>query len=67
MDISCPLCTEIALDPLGHYAATCRQVVLPHNLLDDFVELCYQAHLSVKVDEGNGLTLDMSTQPADVS
>ena len=23
--LSCPLCTDIALDPLGHHAATCRQ------------------------------------------
>ena len=34
--LSCPLCTDIALDPLGHHAATCRRggdVVLRHNHL----------------------------------
>ena len=55
--LSCPLCTDIALDPLGHHAATCTctcrrggDVVLRHNhLRDAFVELCHQAHLRVKV------------------
>ena len=59
------------MDPLGHHAATCREggdVVLHHNHLRDvFVELCHQAHLRVKVEEGSGFTPDMShTQPADV-
>ena len=69
--LSCPLCTDIALDPLGHHAATCRRggdVVLRHNHLRDvFVELCHQAHSRVKVEEGSGLTPDMShIRPADV-
>ena len=69
--LSCPLCTEIALDPLGHHAATCKRggdVIVRHNHLRDvFVELCHQAHLRVKVEEGSGLTPDMSrTRPADV-
>ena len=63
--LSCPLCTDIALDPLGHHAATCRRggdVVLHHNHLRNvFVQLCHQEHLRVKVvEEGSGLTPDMS-------
>ena len=43
-------------------------VVLRHNHMRDvFVELCHQAHLKVKVEEGSGHTPDMShTRPADV-
>ena len=45
--LPCPLCSDIALDPLGHYAATCRRgddVGLRHNhLRDTFVEFCHQA------------------------
>ena len=60
----CSLCSDITLDPLGHHAATCRQgsdVVLCHNhLWHAFVEFCHQAHLSLKVEGGSGLTPDMS-------
>ena len=71
--LPCPLCSDIELDPLGHHAATCRRggnvVSPPCNLRDAFVEFCHQAHLSVKVEGGNGLKSDtcMSySQPADV-
>ena len=47
--LPCPLCSDIALDPLGHHAATCRRggdVVLCHNhLWDVFVEFCHQVHI----------------------
>ena len=43
-------------------------MVLHHNhLRDAFVGFCHQAHLSVKVEGGSGLTPDMShSWPADV-
>ena len=53
----CPLCTDIALDPLGHHAATCRRggdlVLLRNHLRNVSVEFCHQAHLSVKLEEGS--------------
>ena len=59
-----PLCSDIELDPLGHYAVTCRRggdaVLCYNHLCDAFVEFCHQAHLSVKVEGGSGLTPDMS-------
>ena len=69
--LPCPLCSDIALDPLGHHAATCRRggdVVLHHiQQRDAFVGFCHQAHLSVKVEGGSGLIPDMShSRPADV-
>ena len=41
--LSCPLCTDIALDPLGHHAATCRQEgdATDNHLWDVFVEFCH--------------------------
>ena len=67
----CPLCQDVALDPLGHHAVTCRHggdVVMQHNhLCDVFVNFCRQAHLCVSVEKGHGLTRDHShTRPADV-
>ena len=41
---SCGLCPDVALDPLGHHAATCRRggdVVIRHNRLRDiFLRFC---------------------------
>ncbi|KAL5494149.1 hypothetical protein EMCRGX_G015427 [Ephydatia muelleri] len=67
----CPFCQDVALDPLGHHAVTCRHggdVVIRHNHLRDvFVDFCQRAHLSVSVEKGHGLTRDHShTRPADV-
>ena len=43
----CPLCPDIALDPLGHHAATCRHggdLVTWHNRLrDTFANFCHWA------------------------
>eukprot|EP00731_Ephydatia_muelleri_P026672 Em0018g772a len=62
---------DVALDPLGHHAVTCRHggdVVIRHNHLRDvFVDFCQRAHLSVSVEKGHGLTRDDShTRPADM-
>eukprot|EP00731_Ephydatia_muelleri_P036466 Em0260g3a len=67
----CPFCPELVLDPLGHHAASCRHggdVVTRHNRLRDiFVEFCRQAHLSVRVEAGFGLSrVQRNTRPADV-
>ena len=67
----CPLCTDVALDPLGHHAVTCRHggdMVVRHNHLRDVVvDFCRQAHLSVSIEKGLGLTRDHShSRPADV-
>ena len=55
----CPFCQDVALDPLGHHAVTCRHggdVVIRHNHLRDvFVDFCQRAHLSVSVEKGHGL------------
>ena len=63
----CPLCPEIALDPLGHHAVTCKRggdVVSHHNKLRDILaESCQRAHLGVQVEMGNNLT---NTRPADL-
>eukprot|EP00731_Ephydatia_muelleri_P036720 Em0311g4a len=60
----CLLCPEIALDPLGHHALSCRRggdVVLRHNQLHDiFVDFCHKTNLSVKVEAGSTLTPDLS-------
>ena len=66
----CLLCPEIALDPLGHHALSCRRggdVVLRHNHLRDiFVDFCHNANLSVKVEASSTLTPDLSrSRPAD--
>ena len=61
-----PFCPEVALDPLGHHAATCRHggdVVVWHNhLCDVIVDFCWRAHLSVTVEKGHGLTRDQPHQ-----
>ena len=67
----CPLCTDVALDPLGHHAVTCRHggdVVVRHNHLRDVVvDFCRRAHLSVSIEKGHGLTRDHNhSRPADV-
>ena len=61
----------IALDPLGHHAASCRHggdVVARHNHLRDIVaNFCRRAHLSVRVEVGYGLARDhVNSRPADV-
>ena len=68
---TCPFCPDTALDPLGHHAATCRHggnVVSQHNhLCDIFADFCHQAHLSVKVEVGYGLSRDhINSRPADI-
>ena len=67
----CPFCPDTALDPLGHHAVTCRHggdVVTCHNRLwDEIFDLCRHAHLSVRLEKGNGLTRDLDhTRPADI-
>ena len=67
----CPLCPEIALDPLDHHAVTCKRggdVVSRHNKLRDVLaESCRRAHLSVQVEMGNrNLTNHSHTHPADL-
>lgn len=66
----CLLCPEIALDPLGHHALSCRQggdMVLCHNqLCDVFVDFCYKANLGVKIEAGSTLIPDLFRScPAD--
>ena len=68
---SCLFCLGAVLDPLGHHATSCRHggdVVTHHNhLRDTFAEFCHQAHLSVRVEVGYGLSGDhINTRPADV-
>ena len=66
----CPLCPDIALDPLGHHAVTCKRggdVVSRHNKLRDILaESCRQAHLGVQVEMGNNLTNHSHTRPAEL-
>eukprot|EP00731_Ephydatia_muelleri_P021341 Em0013g1068a len=67
----CPHCPDIALDPLGHHAASCRHggdvVARHHNLRDIFANFCRRAHLSVRVEVGYGLARDqVNSRPADV-
>ena len=67
----CPFCPDMALDPLGHHAVTCRHggdVVIRHNRLrDEIFDLCRHARLSVRLEKGNGLTRDLDhTRPADI-
>ena len=63
----CPFCPDTALDPLGHHAVT-RRVVIRHNRLrDEIFDLCRHAHLSFRLEKGNGLTRDLNhTRPADI-
>ena len=57
--LSCPFCPDIAFDPLGHHAVSCRHggdVVIRHNRLRNIItDLCRCAHLSVRVEVGRGL------------
>ena len=62
--------SEIALDPLGHHALSCRRggdVVLRHNQLRDvFVDICHKANLGVRIEAGSALTPDLSrSRPVD--
>ena len=56
----CPFCQDVALDSMGHHAVTCRHwengVIRHNHLRDVFVGLCRQAHRSVGVEKGHGLT-----------
>ncbi|KAL5464048.1 hypothetical protein EMCRGX_G033005 [Ephydatia muelleri] len=68
---SCALCPDVALDPLGHHAATCRRggdVVIRHNRLRDvFLSFCHQAHIAARLEAGSGRTPGLDrTRPADV-
>ena len=61
----------MALDPLGHHAATCRRggdVVICHNrLCDVFLSFCHLAHLAARLEAGSGLTPSLDhARPADV-
>ena len=67
----CPFCPDITLDPLGHHAVSCRHggdVVIRHNRLRNiFAEFCHRAHLSVRVEVGQGLSrVHSNSCPADV-
>ena len=67
----CPFCSGIALDPLGHHANSCRHggfVVSRHNnLRDTIANFCRQAHLSVQLEMGHGLSPNHSnSRPADI-
>ena len=67
----CPFCPNITLDPLGHHAVSCRHggdVVIRHNRLRNiFAEFCRHAHLSVRVEVGQGLSrVQSNSRPADV-
>ena len=68
---SCALCPDVALDPLGHHAATCQHggdVVTHHNRLRDvFLSFCHQSHLAARSEAGSGLTPGLDhTRRADV-
>ena len=67
----CPSCSTQSLDPLGHYALTCRyngDVVSRHNQLrNTFFESCRQAGVGGQMEVGSGLGHDeRRTRPADV-
>eukprot|EP00731_Ephydatia_muelleri_P037801 Em0566g3a len=68
---NCTFCPSLALDPLGHYAITCKHgddVVSHHNKLRDvFVECCSRANVSAQVEVGSGFGHDKrNTRPAHV-
>ena len=68
---SCALCPDVALDPLGHHAATCRRggdVVICHNRLRDvFLSFYHQAHLAARLEAESSLTPGLDhARPADV-
>eukprot|EP00731_Ephydatia_muelleri_P000108 Em0001g108a len=54
----CLFCPDTALDPLGHHAVTCRHggdVVIHYNRLgDEIFDICRRAHLSIRLEKGNG-------------
>ena len=64
----CPFCPGVALDMLGHHAASCKHggdVVARHNdLRDIFAAFCRGAHLSVKVEVAYGLGIGDVKTPA---
>ena len=67
----CPFCPNITLNPLGHRAVSCRHggdVVIRHNRLRNiFAEFCRRAHLSARVEVGQGLSrVQSNSRPADV-
>ena len=67
----CPCCPGVALDLIGHHAASSRHggdVIAWHNHLRDiFADFCHCAHLPVKVEVGYGLGRDnVNFCPADV-
>eukprot|EP00731_Ephydatia_muelleri_P003184 Em0001g3184a len=65
---SCALCPDVALDPLGHHAATCRRggdVVIRHNRLRDvFLSFCHQAHIAARLEAGSGSLTAVETYGA---
>ena len=68
---NCTFCPSLVLDPLGHYAITCKHggdVVSHHNKLHDvFVECCRRANVFAQVEAGSGFGHDKhNTRPADV-
>ena len=70
IQLVCPFCPNITLDPLGHHAVSCRHsgdVVIRHNRLRNiFAEFCRSAHLSVRVEVGQGLSrVQSNSHPAD--
>ena len=61
----------MALDPLGHHAATCQcrgDVVVCHNTLRDvLLRYCHQAHIVAMLEAGSDLTAGLDqTRPVDV-
>ena len=50
----CSICPEVALDPLGHLAVSCKRgedAVIQHNQLRElFAEACRQAHFPVRIE-----------------
>ena len=67
----CSLCYDHSLDPLGHHATTCKRggdVVIRHNNIRDILtESFRRAGISVKCEDGSGLSHDnIRTRPADI-
>ena len=66
-----PFCPDTALDPLGHHAVICRHggdvVICHYRQRDEAFDLCCCAHLSIRLENGHGLTRDLDhTRPADI-
>ena len=61
----CSLCPEVALDPLGHHAVSCKRggdAVIRHNQLRDvFAEACRRAHFPVRIEMVVGSLLTTTT------